>query len=163
MAISKTPLPIPWNGFASLGIPPNWMSHNSVFAHILEMRECFFWCFVDILGRLLKNSKTPLPLGAARNRLSVLTATYRAATKGSGTTYAFFSVLLEAAMTKVQKSTIHPLRPYFSSIIIALPVPCSRSSVCVRSRLLKRTSKALYSFNFFAPSGVVEVRAVSSR
>jgi hypothetical protein len=42
----------------------------------------------------LKNSKTPLPLGAAQNRLSVLTATYGAVTKGSGTTYAFLSILL---------------------------------------------------------------------
>src|SRR5665213_4457525 len=70
-------------------------------------------------NRLLRNSKTPLPPGhpsgvlrvdvlqcttfghlrvccwrAARNRLSLLTATYRAVTKGSGTTYAFFSILL---------------------------------------------------------------------
>src|ERR1700722_16831489 len=41
-------------------------------------------------------------------------------------------------------SAVKRLEPvvYFNSIIIALPIPRSSSSVCVRSPLLKRMSKA---------------------
>jgi hypothetical protein len=41
-------------------------------------------------SRLRENSKTPLPSVAAQNRQSVFAATYRAATKGSGTACRLF-------------------------------------------------------------------------
>src|SRR5450755_1924282 len=51
---------------------------------------------------------------------------------------------------------------YFNSVMTALPAPLTRTSVCVRSRGLKRTSPDLLLLMTLLPSGAVDFRTPSS-
>ena len=50
---------------------------------------------------------------------------------------------------------------HLNSVMMARCVPLTSSSVCARSRRLKRTAPTVYSLSVFCPSGVVELSAPS--